>query len=141
MAFLGNYTCNSFQQGILSGQFDFGPTTSDVYKIALYTNAATLNASTASYSPIGEVFTTGYTAGGNVISPILGIADGISYVNFGGATWNAAITARGALIYKYDGVTNPAICVLDFGSDKTSTNVFTVQFPPSTSSSALIRLI
>lgn len=141
MAFLGNFTCNSFRQGLLSGEFDFSPTSTDVYKIALYTNAATLNASTDTYTTTGEVVANGYTAGGEVITPLLGITDGINYLNFGDVVWNAVITARGALIYKDDGLNYPTVCVLDFGADKTSSTVFAVQFPPSTSSSALIRLI
>ncbi|NBS70573.1 hypothetical protein EBT31_16910 [bacterium] len=32
-------------------------------------------------------------------------------------------------------------CVLDFGSDKTSTTSFTVQMPANTATSALIRLV
>jgi hypothetical protein len=43
------------------------------------------------------------------------------------------------LIYKRVGY-NPAICVLDFGSDKTSTNTFIVTFPTASSADALIRL-
>ena len=141
MAFLGNFTCNSFRQGMLSGEFDFSPETSDIYKIALYTNAAILNASTDAYTNDGEVAANGYIDGGEVVVPIVGTIDGVTYLNFSNVAWSAAITARGALIYKADGITNPAICVLDFGADKTSTSIFTVQFPPSTSSSALIRLI
>ena len=51
-----------------------------------------------------------------------------------------ALTARGALIYKYDGLTNPAVCVLDFGSDKISNNTFTVQFPAASYNSAILRI-
>jgi hypothetical protein len=52
-------------------------------------------------------------------------------------TWNGAITARGALIYKEGGT---AIAVLDFGTDKVSTTSFVIQFPPGNSSSAILRL-
>lgn len=141
MAFLGNYTCDSLRQGMLEGQFDFSSTTLDVYKIALYTNAATLNASTDTYTNSGEIVASGYTEGGEVITPIIGFSNGVTYLNFVEVTWEAALTARGALIYKFDDLDNPAVCVLDFGAEKTSVNAFTVQFPPSTSSSALIRLL
>ena len=64
---------------------------------------------------------------------------GIVYIDFSNASWSGAFTARGALIYRVT-TGNPAICVLDFGSDKTSTTTFQVEFPPNTSTGALIRL-
>jgi hypothetical protein len=134
MAFTGNFTCNSFKSGLLSGSFDFS---GDTFKIALYTNDATLNADTAAYTSNGEVSASGYTAGGSDLSVTTGIANGVSYVTFADISWSAAITARGALIYKDSGA---AICVLDFGSDKTSTTTFTVDFPTASSTDALIRL-
>ncbi len=135
MAFQGNFTCNSFKEALFKGDVDF---LVDTIKIALYDNTATLNASTTAYTSAGEVVTTGYTATGNTLIPSVTLGtDGIAYVDFADTSWTAAITARGALIYK-DGGT--AICVLDFGSDKTSVTTFTVQFPTNDSSSALIRL-
>ena len=143
MAFTGNYTCNSFKQQLFEGDFDFSSGTTQTFKIALYTNDATLDQTTTVYSvsTTGQVVATGYTAGGAAITPTLSLdtANGISYLNFSNASWTAAITARGALIYKVGGG-NPAICVLDFGSDKTSTTTFQVEFPPNTSTTALIRL-
>lgn len=135
MAFQGNFTCNSFKEALFKGDVDF---LVDTIKIALYNNTATLNASTTAYTTTGEVVTTGYTATGNTLTPSVTLgSDGIAYVDFADTSWTASITARGALIYK-DGGT--AICVLDFGSDKTSVTTFTVQFPTNDSSSALIRL-
>jgi hypothetical protein len=135
MAFQGNFTCNSFKEALFKGDVDF---LVDTIKIALYDNTATLNASTTAYTATGEVVTSGYTATGNTLTPSVTLGtDGIAYVDFADTSWTAAITARGALIYK-DGGT--AICVLDFGSDKTSTTTFTVQFPVNDSNSALIRL-
>jgi len=135
MAFQGNFTCNSFKEALFKGDVDF---LVDTIKIALYDNTATLNASTTAYTATGEVVTTGYTATGNTLTPSVTLGtDGIAYVDFADTSWTASITARGALIYK-DGGT--AICVLDFGSDKTSVTTFTVQFPTNYSSSALIRL-
>ena len=61
MAFTGNYTCNSFKSGLIDGDFDFD---TDTFKIALYTNSASLNAETAAYTTSGEVVGSGYTAGG-----------------------------------------------------------------------------
>lgn len=145
MAFTGNYACNGFKTGMLDGVFDFGTGTSQVFKIALYTNSATLDADTASYTATGESSGSGYTAGGQAltISVVPVSSNNIAYLSFSNVSWaNSSITARGALIYKADGVTNPAVCVLDFGSDKTTSNqTFTVQFPDATNTSAIIRII
>jgi hypothetical protein len=134
MAFTGNFTCNSFKSGLINGDFDFD---TDTFKIALYTNSATLNADTSAYTTTGEVSGTGYTAGGNTLTVSKGITGGTSFVTFADSSWSASITARGALIYKDGGA---AVCVLDFGSDKTSTTTFTVDFPTASSTDALIRL-
>lgn len=135
MPFTGNYTCNSFKSGLIDGNFDFD---TDTIKIALYTNSASLDASTSAYTTSGEVSASGYTAGGNTLTVSKGITNGIAFISFTNTSWSAALTARGALIYKAgDG---GAICVLDFGSDKTSTTTFTVDFPTASSTDALIRL-
>ena len=138
MAFTGNYTCNSFKSGLLSGNFDFD-TPGDTIKMALYTNAATLDEDTAAYTTTGEVSASGYTAGGVTLTVEKGLTNNTAFISFENVTISAAFTARGALIYK-SGSGNPAICVLDFGSDKTSTATFTVTFPTASSADALIRL-
>ena len=136
MSFTGNYTCNSFKSGLINGDFDFD---TDTIKMALYTNAATLDEDTAAYTTTGEVSASGYTASGVTLTVEKGITDNTAFISFENATISAAFTARGALIYK-SGSGNPAICVLDFGSDKTSTATFTVTFPTASSADALIRL-
>jgi hypothetical protein len=135
MAFTGNFTCSVFKTGLLNGDFAFDTGT---FYIALYTNAATLNADTTAYTTTGEVTDSGYTAGGEILTPTVGSSSGISFVTFSNVSWSGAITARGALIYKAGD--NGAVCVLDFGADKTSTTTFTVQFPAATNDAALIRL-
>lgn len=139
MAFTGNYACNSFKTGMLNGTFNF---TSGTFKIALYTNNATLDATTAAYTPTGEVVASGYAAGGSPLTvsqvPTTGTTGNTAYISFQNVSWGGVITARGALIYKSG--TNEAVCVLDFGADKTSTTVFTVQFPAVTNTSAIIRI-
>jgi hypothetical protein len=134
MAFTGNFTTNTFKTGLLNGDFDFAV---DTIKIALYTNSATLNADTTAYTTTGEVVASGYMAGGNTLTPTVSSSGGTSFVTFANTTWSGAFTARGALIYKNGG---GAICVLDFGSDKTSVTTFEVQFPAATNTSAIIRL-
>ena len=139
MAFTGNITTNAFILGLPSGSYNFATGTSDVYKIALYTNAATLTATTAVYTSVGEVVATGYTATGSVltVSTVPIVTNDVAYWSFTNDSWSGAITARGALIYKVSGGT---VCILDFGSDKTSTTTFTVQFPTADSTSAIIRI-
>jgi hypothetical protein len=137
MSFTGNYTCNSFKSGLLSGDFDFD-TPGDTIKMALYTNAATLDEDTAAYTAVGEVPATGtYSAGGVTLTVEKGLTNNTAFISFENVTITAALVARGALIYKDGGA---AICVLDFGSDKTSTNTFIVTFPTASSADALIRL-
>jgi hypothetical protein len=146
MAFTGNFTTNTFKTGLLDGTFNFNTGTSQVFKIALYTNAATLDATTTAYTSTGEATGGNYSAGGQVLTisqiPTIGNQTGIAttYLSFGNAAWTGSITARGALIYLSNGTTNPTVCVLDFGNDKTSTNTFTVQFPAVTNTSAIIRI-
>ena len=136
--------CTSFKVGILDGDFDFSSGTSQTFKIALYTSSATLGASTTAYSATNEVSGTGYTAGGEdlTISANPTSSGTTAYLDFADITWSTAtITARGALIYLANGGTNPAVAVLDFGSDKTSTaGDFTIQFPTADASNAIIRI-
>lgn len=144
MAFTGNFACDVFKTGLLDSAFDFSSSTTQTYKIALYTNSATLNQNTTSYTTSGEVSGIGYVAGGQELTIAVNPTNSndISFLSFDDVTWaGSSFTARGALIYKYDGVTNPAVCVLDFGSNKTTTDGnFTVQFPAATSTSAVIRI-
>ena len=141
MAFTGNWACNTFKTGLMNGTFNF---TSGTFYMALYTNLATLDATTTAYTTTGEVVASGYTAAGLALTiaqaPTIGNQTGAatSYISFNNAVWTSALTARGALIYKAGD--NGAICVLDFGSDKTSSNTFTVQFPAITNTSAIIRI-
>lgn len=142
MAFTGNFTCNVFKTGLMNGTFNF---TSGTFKLALYTSAATLDANTTAYTATGESSGGNYVAGGQnlVIAqvPTIGNQTGIatSYISFSNIAWTGSITARGALIY-LSGSGNPAVCVLDFGNDKTSINTFTVQFPAVNNTSAIIRI-
>ena len=137
MAFQGNFACNTFKTGLMDATFDF---INDTFYMALYTNDATLNASTTAYTATGEVVDTGYTAGGLALTiaqtPTVGSSGSVAYISFDNAVWSGAITARGALIYTSGG----SVCVLDFGADKTSTTTFTVQFPAISNTSAIIRI-
>jgi hypothetical protein len=129
---------SSFKQQILLGEHDLD---TDVIKIALYTSAADLGPSTTVYTTSGEVVGTGYSAGGNTLTgAVVSLSDATAYVTFNNTTWTSVnFTARAALIYN-SSKSNKAIAVLDFGSDKTSTTNFQIQFPPASSSSAIIRI-
>jgi hypothetical protein len=133
---------NTFKIGLPNGDFDFS---TDTFKIALYTGAASIGPDTAAYTTAGEATGSGYTAGGQTLTvtqtPTIGNQTGNAtvYLSFSNVTWTAALTARGALIYK-SGSGDPSVCVLDFGGDKTSTTTFTVQFPAATNTAAIIRI-
>ena len=110
----------------------------DVLKIALYTANADLNEATTAYSASEETTGTGYVAGGVTLTGVTISSSGYTaYVDFADVVFNAAVTARCALIYN-SSKANRSIAVLDFGSDKTSAN-FTITMPSNTATSALIR--
>jgi hypothetical protein len=139
MAFTGNAFCTSAKVGFLTGTYI--PLT-DTMKIALYTNSATLDATTTAYSATNEVVGTGYTAGGNTLTGnAISYGGTTAWLTFSDSSWTTAtITARGALIYDSTR-SNAAIAVLDFGADKVSTaGTFTVQMPVAAASTALIRI-
>ena len=137
--------CNSFKQGLLEGKFNFSAGTPQVFKIALYTSSANLSANTAAYTTSNEVVGSGYTAGGEVLTISVNptLSGGVAYINFANVTWAVtSITARGALIYKADGITNPAVATLLFGEDvTTSSGSFEVEFPLSTAQTAIVRSV
>lgn len=141
MAFTGNYSCNTLRSGLADGTINFA---SDTFYLALYTNTATLNELTTAYTASGEASGGNYVAGGQVVTATItsepnSSGGSTTYVNFSSPAWTGIITARGGLIYTPGA--NGAVCVLDFGSDKTSSTSFSVQMPANTSTSALIRLI
>jgi hypothetical protein len=138
----------SFKVELLQAVHNFGPTSANTFKVALYTAAADINAATTVYSTTNEVVGTGYTAGGNtlVISTSPTAANNTAsvptaYISFNNTSWTSAtFTARAALIYN---VTqgNKSVAVLDFGSDKTVNNdTFQIIFPTPDANSAIVRI-
>ena len=135
---------------LLQAVHNFGPTSPDTFKVALYTGNADLNASTTIYTTSNEVSSSGtnYTAGGNTltisVSPTSGAnqsAVPTAYISFSNTSWTSAtFTARAALIYN---VTqgDKSVAVLDFGSDKTVNNdTFQIIFPTPDANSAIVRI-
>jgi hypothetical protein len=147
MAILQTAT-TSFKVELLQAVHNFGPTSPNTFKVALYTAAANLGSATTVYSTTNEVVGTGYTAGGNTlvisISPTSGnnsLSVPTAFISFANTSWTTAtFTARAALIYN---VTqgNKSVAVLDFGSDKTVTNdTFQIIFPTADANSAIVRI-
>ena len=137
----------SFKVELLQAVHNFGPTSPNTYKIALYTAASSVGAATTVYTTANEVVGTGYVAGGNTLvistSPTSGNNLGVptAFISFANSSWaNAAFTARGALIYNST-QGNKSVAVLDFGADKTAYNdTFQIIFPTADATSAIVRI-
>jgi hypothetical protein len=135
--------CTSFKVEILQAIHNFTTSTGDVFKLALYTSSASLDAATTAYTSSNEVGNSGtYTAGGGTLTNVTPTSSGTTaFLDFADISFTSAtITARGALIYN-SSKSNRAVAVLDFGSDKISTTgTFTVQFPAADASNAIVRI-
>ena len=137
----------SFKTELMDALHNFGTTVTrantlpDTFKIALYTINASLGADTTVYTPVNEASGGSYVAGGRVlVSSQAPTATGtVAWTNFADISWTGSITAAGALIYNAT-QSNRAVAVLSFGGTKTSKNTFTVKFPASTSTSAIVRI-
>ena len=134
--------CTSFKVELLTGTHNFTNSSGHTFKLALFTNAATLSASTTAYSTSNEASGTGYSAGGNTLTNVTPTSGGTTaFTDFADTSFTSStITARGALIYN-SSQSNKAVVVLDFGSDKSSTSgTFSVIFPTADASNAIIRI-
>jgi len=138
--------CTSFKQEILQGKHNF-TNGGSAFKLALFTSSATLSAATTDYSTSNEVSGTGYSAGGAALTNVTPTTSGTTaFCDFNDLTFSSAtITARGAMIYNTTSAggssTTDAVCILNFGADKTSSNGdFTIQFPTADASNAIIRI-
>jgi len=147
MAITTNAICNSFKKQLLGGEHDFDSAGGDTFKLAMFTSAATLGASTTNYATANEVSSSGYTAGGKaLVNEGVKVSSGVAITDFANLSFTGVtLTARGALIYNTttDGGTGTtdAVAVLDFGGDKTATaGTFTIQFPAFTTSAAILRI-
>jgi len=135
--------CNTFKSQLLGAVHDFDSGSGQVFKLAMYTSAATLDANTTVYTSTNEVGNTGqYSAGGGVLTSQQVSLDGsVAIIDFADLSFTGVtLTARGAVIYNTS-ASNAAVCVLDFGADKTATSgTFTIQFPAFTSAAAILRI-
>ena len=147
MAFTGNFMATSFKQQLLEGVHDFRLTGGDTFKLALYNNSASFTAATTAFTATNEVANSGsYVSGGGTLTRVDPTTSGTTaFTDFADLSFTTAtITARGAMIYNSTPThtyTNPAVAILDFGSDKTSTSgTFTIQFPTADASNAILRI-
>ena len=138
---LGQAQTTTFKLNLLQGLENFTGTSPYTYKIALYDATATIDSTTTAYTTDHEITGTGYTAGGQVLTPTIGsdTSNNTAYVTFANVTWSPAnFTTAGALIY--NSTTNASVAVLNFGGEKTATTTFTIEFPAATSTTAVLRI-
>lgn len=144
MAITTSVICNSFKKELLEGTHNFSSGSGNSFKLALYTNSATLGKSTTSFTTDNQVSNTGqYTSGGGALTNGgTSLSTNTAIIDFADRSFTGVtLTARGALIYNDTASGDPAVCVLDFGGDKSaSAGTFTIQFPAFTSSAAIIRI-
>jgi len=145
--------CTSFKTELLTGTHNFTNSSGNSFKLALYaiggggkgksSTTATLGAATTAFTTTGEVANSGsYASGGSALTNVTPSASGTTAItDFADLSFTTAtITARGALIYN-DTNSDKAVCVLDFGSNKSSSSgTFTIQFPTADASNAIIRI-
>ena len=153
--------CNSFKQEILVGTHNFTNGT-NTFKLALFSSdSASLSKATTVYTAPasanavptdtlevsqsqtdGGASNTGYTAGGNSLTSTTPALSGdTACCKFADTSFTSAtFTARGCLIYN-SSAANKAVCVVNFGADKTVTSgTFTVQFPAQTAGNAIVQI-
>jgi len=143
MAFSGNFMCTSFKKELLEAVHNFKNSGGSTFKLALYTNSASFDASTTAYTTSNEITGTGYSAGGGTLTRVDPTTSSTTaFTDFADLTFSSAtITARGALVYNDSATGDPSVVVLDFGEDKTSTaGDFTIVFPTADASNAIIRI-
>ena len=144
MSFSGNFMCTSFKVELMRAVHNFTTSTGNTFKLALYDNSPSFTAATTAYTASGEVANSGtYSAGGGTLTNVTPTSSGTTaFTDFADLSFTSAtITAYGALIYNDSAAGDPAVCVLDFGGAKSSTNgTFTIIFPTADSTSAIIRI-
>ena len=145
--------CNSFKQELLVEGHNFTNGT-DAFKLALFTEDATLSKSTTAYTAPADgtadptntkevsSTSTGYTTGGNALTSTTPVLSGdTACCKFADTSFtSASFTARGCLIYNSTNA-NKAVCAINFGANKTVTSgTFTIQFPAQTAGNAIIQI-
>ena len=62
--------CTSFKQELLQVNTRLYKQSGDTYKLAMYTNSASFDASTTAYTTSNEISGTGYSAGGGTLTNV-----------------------------------------------------------------------
>jgi len=138
--------CNSFKQELLEAKHNFLASGGDTFNLALYTSSATLNKSTTAYTTSNEISNTAgsaYSAKGAALTSVNpALSTDTACCDFNNVSFtSASFTARGCLIFNDSATGDPAVCAIDFGSDKTVTSgTFTIQFPTADANNAIIRI-
>ena len=144
MAITTNAICNTFKKELLEAKHNFSNPGGNTFKLAMYTNSATLGKSTTSFTTGNEVSSpSGYSSGGKaLVNTGTSLATNTAITDFADLSFvGVTLTARGALIYNDSATGDPGVAVLDFGGDKTATaGTFTVQFPTFNSTNAILRI-
>ena len=138
--------CDSFKVELLEGEHNFASAGGNTFKLALYTNAATLSNTTTAFTASNEVGDSGtYSSGGGTLTNQGASGTGATaFIDFSDLSFTSAtISAQAAVIYNTNSTTNTnaSVMVLDFGAVKTSTSgTFTIQFPTADASDAILRI-
>jgi len=135
--------CTSFKKELMEAVHNFKNSGGSTFKLALYTSSATLDETTTAYTTSNEISGSGYSAKGGTLTRVDPSTSGTTALtDFADLTFSSAtITARGALIFNEDASNDASVCVLDFGSDKSSSSGdFTVVFPAADATNAIIRI-
>lgn len=138
---MAQVVCNSFKVELFKAIHDFTASTGDTFKIALYTPASTISASTTAYTTAGEVTGSGYTAGGAVLTSISPTLIGSTVViDFADVTFNSVTLTYGkALIYNATKA-NRAVMAFDFGTNMViSGGNLVIQMPLPGADTAILR--
>ena len=134
--------CTSFKKELMTATHNFTTSSGNTFNLALYTSSASLDAATTAYTTSNEVSGSGYTAKGAALTNVTPTTSSTTaYADFADLTFSTvSITARGAMIFNDSASGDPAVCILDFGSDTASSGDFTIQFPTADASNAIIRI-
>jgi hypothetical protein len=136
---MSSFAYNGFKKNSMKGVIGDLSSAGTTVKVALVTStyvaAADKDAHEFFSSVTNEVSGSGYTAGGAALAnKAVTQVDASDLAKFDAddVTWaNATVTARGAVVYKDTGTaaTSPLICLIDFTTDKSSSNGnFTIQW-------------
>lgn len=139
---ISSAVCTSWKSEVMTGLHNFTLSTGNAFKVALYTSAATIGATTTAYSATNEIAGTGYSAGGLALTNVTPTTSGTTALtDFADAQWtSASFTANGCLVYNTTN-SNRAVFTIAFGGDVSVTSgTFTITWPTADASNAILRI-